>query len=198
MNYEYVYLLTNPAMPDWVKVGKAKDINNRIASLNEKTAVPLPFECFAALKVPAENVFNIEHGLHKFLGFSYQKEKEFFRTTKERVLEFFEVTHSMFPDSELLLESDLNKETPAEKKKAAATTFALLNIPVGSKLVFIKNPSIVCEVANESNQVYYEGEQFSLSGLGVKLCGFNVSGYQYFTFEDELLSERRQRLHPNL
>lgn len=197
-NYEYVYILTNPCMPDWVKVGKAKNIKNRISNLNEKTAVPLPFECFAALKVPAENVFNIEHGLHKFLGFSFQKEKEFFRTSKERVLEFFEATHSMFPDSELLREGDLNAETPTEKKKAAATTFELLGIPVGSKLVFIKDSNVVCEVADKTNQVLYEGENYSLSGLGVKLCGYNVSGYQYFTFEDELLAVRRNRLHPNL
>lgn len=198
MNFEYVYILTNPAMPEWVKVGKAKNIKNRISSLNKKTAVPLPFECFAALKVPSENVFNVEHGLHKFLGFSFQKEKEFFRTSKEHVLEFFKATQAMIPNSELLLETDLNKETAAEKKKAAATTFELLQIPVGSKLVFTKDSNVVCEVADNINQVVYNGERYSLSGLGVKLCGFNVSGYQYFTFEDELLAARRQRLHPDL
>lgn len=198
MNYEYVYLLTNPAMPEWVKVGKAKNIQERLKSLNKKTAVPLPFECYACLKVPAENVFNIEHGLHKFLGFSFQKEKEFFHTTKEKVMQFFEITQPMVPGCELLLFSDLNKETPAEKKKAAATTFALLQIPVGASLVFTRDSSKVCVVSDQTNQVTFEGEPYSVSGLACKLCGCSVSGYQYFTFEDELLSVRRQRLHPEL
>lgn len=94
-----------------------------------------------------------------------------------------------------MYEKDLNKESAEEKKKAAATTFELLSIPVGSKLIFTKDSSVVCEVADKKNQVLYQGENYSLSGLGVKLCGFNVSGYQYFTFEDELLADRRKRLH---
>ena len=198
MNFEYVYILTNPAMPEWVKVGKSKNIKSRLSNLNKKTAVPLPFVCFAALKVPSENIFNIEHGLHKFLGLSFQKEKEFFRTSKERVLEYFEITHGMIPNSELLFEGDLNKETSAEKKKAAATTFELLEIPVCSELIFIKDSKIVCKVEDKINQVSYNGEQYSLSGLAVKLCGYNVNGYTRFMFEDETLWKRRQRLHPEL
>ena len=73
MKYEYVYILTNPAMPDWVKVGKSNNVLRRINDL-KCTAVPLPFECFACLKVPADNVMNVERGLQTFLGYSFQKE----------------------------------------------------------------------------------------------------------------------------
>lgn len=198
MKYEYVYLLTNPAMPEWVKVGKTNNILNRIKNLSKKTAVPLPFECQAALKVPAENVYSVEHSLHEFLGFSLDSSKEFFRTKPDTVIKFFRTIQPVVSDCTLLLKEDLNSETPSEKKKAAATTFKILDIPIGSKLVYTGNSKKVCEVADNKNQVIYEGKNYSLSDLAFRLCGYRVSGYQRFTFEDELLADRRQRLHPEL
>ncbi len=198
MAYEYVYLLTNPAMPEWVKVGKTNSIPDRLRNLSDRTAVPLPFECQAALKVPAESVFNVEHSLHEFLGFSLDSSKEFFRTDPATVLKFFRALQPVVSDCTLLLKEDLNAETPSEKKKAAATTFEILDLPVGSKLVYTGDSTKVCEVADAKNQVVYEGQNYSLSDLAFRLCGYRVSGYQRFTFDDELLADRRQRLHPEL
>ena len=46
-----VYVLTNPAMPDLVKIGKTtRDISLRLSDLYT-TGVPLPFECEYAAKV---------------------------------------------------------------------------------------------------------------------------------------------------
>lgn len=81
-------------------------------------------------------------------------------------------------------------KTPAEKKKAAATTFEILNIPIGSKLVFVGDSTKECEVADSKNQVLYEGQKYSLSDLAFRLCGYRVLGYQKFTFDDELLADR--------
>lgn len=198
MKYEYVYLMTNPAMPDWVKVGKTNNIPDRIRNLSDRTAVPLPFECQAALKVPAESVYNVEHSLHEFLGFSLDSSKEFFRTEPATVLKFFRALQPVVSDCTLLLKEDLNSETPAEKKKAASTTFELLDLPVGSILIYIGDKNKVCTVADNKNLVEYEGQKYSLSDLAFRLCGYKVSGYQKFTFDDELLYDRRQRLHPEL
>lgn len=197
MKFEFVYILTNPAMPDWVKVGKSNNVLRRINDLN-CTAVPLPFECFACLKVPADQVMNVERGLQTFLGYSFQKEKEFFRTSPDRVLQYFETARLLNPAYEIIKGDDLEGETEKETEKAAATTFELLEIPVGSKLVFTKNPGIVCEVADNQNKVIYAGETYTISGLAVKLCGYRVTGFAYFTFEDEVLWDRRRRLHPEL
>jgi hypothetical protein len=198
MAYEYVYLLTNPAMPEWVKVGKTNSIPDRLRNLSDRTAVPLPFECQAALKVPADKVFDVEHSLHEFLGFSLDSSKEFFRTKPDTVLTFFRAVQRLVTDCTLLLKEDLNAETPSEKKKAAATTFEILDLPVGSKLVYTGDSTKVCEVADAKNHVVFEGQNYSLSDLAFRLCGYRVSGYQRFTFDDELLADRRQRLHPEL
>lgn len=197
MKFEYVYILTNPAMPDWVKVGKSNNVLRRINDLN-CTAVPLPFECFACLKVPADNVMNVERGLQTFLGYSFQKEKEFFRTSPDRVLQYFDTARLLIPTCEIIKGADLEDESQSETEKAAATTFALLDLPVGSKLVYTKDSAVVCEVADKSNHVIYEGQKYTISGLAVKFCGYNVNGYTRFMFEDETLWKRRQRLHPEL
>lgn len=40
---EYVYVLTNPAMPEYVKVGRTNNIERRIKDLSKDTSVPLPY-----------------------------------------------------------------------------------------------------------------------------------------------------------
>ena len=46
-----VYVLTNPAMPNMVKIGKTtRNVELRLADLYS-TGVPLPFECEYAAKV---------------------------------------------------------------------------------------------------------------------------------------------------
>ena len=92
----------------------------------------------------------------------------------------------------------MEEESLTDTEKSAATNFALLDLPIGSKLVFTRDNSIVCEVADNQNHVIYEREQYTISGLAVKLCGYNVNGYTRFMFEDETLWKRRQRLHPEL
>lgn len=37
---EYVYVLTNPAMPEYVKVGRTNNIERRIKDLSKDTSVP--------------------------------------------------------------------------------------------------------------------------------------------------------------
>lgn len=191
MNFEYVYILTNPCMPDWVKVGKTNNIERRIEDLN-CTAVPLPFECFAYLKVPAVEVFNVERAMHTFLGYSFRKEKEFFKTSPERVLEFFNTAKLLNSVYEVVSHPSFDDE--AEHKSVTQTTFELLGIPVGSQLVFTRDSSVVCTVADKTNQVRYMNKQYSISGLAVELLSYNANGYKYFMFEDETLWARRVRL----
>ena len=50
MSKGIVYVLSNPAMPDIVKIGKTRDINQRLSSLYS-TGVPLPFKCVYAKEV---------------------------------------------------------------------------------------------------------------------------------------------------
>ncbi len=58
-----VYILTNPAIPNMIKLGitMQEDVKQRMAQLYT-TGVPLPFECLYAARVP--NYANVEKALH--------------------------------------------------------------------------------------------------------------------------------------
>ena len=58
-----IYLLTNPAMPGIVKIGKTtqEDVKVRMQQLYQ-TGVPLPFECVYAATV--NNIDDVEKAFH--------------------------------------------------------------------------------------------------------------------------------------
>ncbi|MDB2668780.1 GIY-YIG nuclease family protein [Alphaproteobacteria bacterium] len=41
---EFVYILTNPTIPDLVKIGRTTNLEERLRSLSSHTGVPVPFE----------------------------------------------------------------------------------------------------------------------------------------------------------
>jgi hypothetical protein len=63
---EIVYLLTNPTMPDLVKIGRTTDLESRLRQLSTHSGVPVPFECFYACEV-ADSV-KVEKALHDAFG----------------------------------------------------------------------------------------------------------------------------------
>ena len=46
-----IYILTNPSFPEYVKIGFATDLNERIRQLNSSAAVPYSFHAFASYDV---------------------------------------------------------------------------------------------------------------------------------------------------
>jgi hypothetical protein len=68
-------------------------------------------------------------------------------------------------------------------------------VPIGAELVFIRDSRTACTVLNDSNQVEYEGEQFAISKLAMRLLDVSaVNGFYYFSYEGENLWDRRARL----
>lgn len=51
MNKGYIYILTNPSFPDYVKIGYADDVNKRLQQLNRSECVPFAFRVFATYEV---------------------------------------------------------------------------------------------------------------------------------------------------
>ena len=63
---EFVYILTNPSIPDLVKIGKTTNIKKKMRSLSGPSGVPLPFECYYCCEV--KNMEEVEKRLHIGLG----------------------------------------------------------------------------------------------------------------------------------
>ena len=80
---EIVYLLTNPTMPNLVKIGRTGNLEERIKSLSTHSGVPVPFECFYACEV-ADGI-KVERALHEAFGdHRINSKREFFRLNPDR------------------------------------------------------------------------------------------------------------------
>lgn len=99
----YVYCMSNPAMPGLLKVGFTTDTPDVRARELYTTGVPLPFKVeFAKL---IANPKEKEMATHKLLGIYHERvnnDREFFRVTKERVREIFDLLEGEYFEGEFL------------------------------------------------------------------------------------------------
>jgi len=103
-----VYILSNPSMPDLVKIGKTNDLSLRMAQLY-KTGVPEKFKCVYAKKV--DNYNEVEKHLHKgLLDKRVNPNREFFRIPEEQVVSLLK----MLPGEDVTIVEDNNQEEEEE------------------------------------------------------------------------------------
>lgn len=197
---EFVYIFTNPAMPDYVKVGITNDIERRIKDLSRPTSIAEPFECFGHLTVKGNkpSAHDIETILHFFLSREFRQTKEYFVASVPEVEKYFKYIEIINPR----IKYSLHKSTTKEKSRQ--TTFEMLRIPVGAELAFKTDDSIRCKVVDNKNTVLYNGEHTSLSAIAMKQNnGKPVNGFERFVYPasdhpKETLWKRRQRLQSEL
>ena len=166
--YGLIYGLTNPYFKGLVKIGATRnlDINKRMAGLG--TAVPVPFECAFAYKVPHEVLFSIEHTLHDTFDYCRIKGGEFFRIEPYKVdnllrkLGKFEPMKSTVQNAiSAASEAQIEK---AERRKSPNMDFLKMGLSVGDKLIFSRDRSIVCTIVS-NKMVNYNGANYSLTKL---------------------------------
>ena len=81
---EIVYILTNEAMPDYIKIGKTNNVVRRIQDL-DWTNIPLPFQCYYAARV--KDASFAETQIHSiFADNRVRSNREFFKVNPERVV----------------------------------------------------------------------------------------------------------------
>lgn len=213
-----VYILTNPSLDGWVKIGMStrNNIEERLEELNRPTNLPLSYRAYAVYHVekPHEvekhihNLFDIiDESLHarETLSSGRIREREFFRISPERAFAVFKSVALLRGDEKCLDLLVPNEEQMEEERIAQQTTrrppfkFAMLQIPVGTELKFLHNDSYVCHTKDMNNKIVYEGEEYTLSGLAQKLlvekCGWrentSAAGPKMFTYEGNTLADLR-------
>ena len=67
MSKGLVYILTNPCLDGWVKIGMTErnDIERRLQELNSPTNIPLSYRCYAVYEV--ENPLEVEKRIHSII-----------------------------------------------------------------------------------------------------------------------------------
>ena len=189
-----VYVLTNPAMPGMVKIGKTtKDVSLRLTDLYS-TGVPLPFECeYAAL---VKDVDKTEKAFHNL--FDQQRvnpRREFFNINPGQAIDVLKLMaiEDVTPTVQNMAKNiDLEALPLVEKFKQLRSpnqNFFEMGLKVGDILKFGRNDEI-CAVLN-SRQVSYKKEAWFLADLTKKLIEKTSpdQGYASWYFKDKNLQE---------
>lgn len=195
-----VYILTNEAMPGYIKIGRTdRNVLERMSSL-DTTGVPLPFQCYFAARV-AENA-TVEKVLHTAFGDArVRNSREFFRMDpyKARVILEHIAIEDVTPNDDF--NSDSEDREALEKATRRGSRFDLFKytIPVGATLEFTSDRSITCTVV-DATTVDYQGQQVSISRAAVlanqarggKSTG--LTGPIWWLYGGETLASIRERL----
>lgn len=198
----YIYILTNPAFPQYVKLGYAKNVETRLKTLNASSAVPFAFRLYATYEVSKKLT---DKGLHKLIDQLNPDLRTIDEVDgKKRVREFYAMSRE---DAYSLLESiakisgterklkkiapsssEAKDEKKAKEDRQGPLKFSECDIPVGSKLQFARDKSIEVEVVDDRH-VEYKGEVTSLSRVAQTLLKrkYNVQGPAYFEYKGKLL-----------
>ena len=197
-----VYILTNLAMPGYVKIGiTSGSIEQRIRELSGPSSVPIPFECFYAGQV--NNIKEVEGGLHDAFGdHRVNPKREFFKIAPERVVAVLRLLSikEVTPTLNTGIDSDEDKESlEVARKRRSAFNFRLVQIAPGSELKFLRNEEITCQVDIDQKHVVFNDRQMSLSEAAKEALGYKwqVQGPAYWTYNGEILDEIRQKFEEN-
>jgi hypothetical protein len=189
-----VYVLTNPAMPGLVKIGKtARDSVD--ARLNElySTGVPVPFECVFAGKIEDED--KVERAFHTAFGpYRINPKREFFQIEPEQAIALLAlmVVEDVTPDLQAEAATvDAGAEDGAKRLKARrpVQNFVEMGIPAGSRLLF-SDDATECTVVS-GRRVSFDGEEISLTALTQRLLDSKtpIQPSPHWRFEGRKLSD---------
>jgi len=194
-NQGIVYILTNPAIPNMIKIGMTnnEDVKVRMAQLYT-SGVPLPFECVYAARVA--NYESVEKALHIAFGPDrVNPKREFFEIEAMqaiaiiKLMELEDVTPKVANEKEEVDEVDREAGEAYARKKRPRFSFSEMNIPINSELVNITNGEIA--VVKTDRTVVFRDEETSLTNATRIILGnsYHVAPSPYWTFNGKKLKE---------
>ncbi|MBR5546639.1 MAG: GIY-YIG nuclease family protein [Clostridia bacterium] len=219
MSKGFIYILTNPSFPQYVKIGYAADVKQRLDELNRSTAVPFAFRVYATYEVDSALSDKKLHSILDKLNPALRSTEEV--DGKRRIREFYAMTPE---DAYSILDAiaEINgfshrlkkwKATANEQadeelaqeiseqhqERLAPFAFSMCNIAIGEQIEFSCSGNecsgTICTVADDKH-VEYDGKRWSLTALAKHLLNTNTAlpGPKYFKYNGEWLNAIRHRL----
>ena len=187
MSSGYIYIMTNPALNDMVKIGYAADVEQRRKQLST-TALPYDYEVYATYETDGKLE---DKKLHKLIDnlnedLRVTKNREFFVMSPERAYELLE-SIAIISGTQGKLKRLKGKQKNEQKSKKPAINFTKCGIPLGSELEYVDDPSIKVIVKTD-RKVLYNDELTSLSAVAASIKGVTaIQGPQWFKYNGRLL-----------
>lgn len=196
-----VYILTNPAMPGLVKIGKtARDsIDARLSELYS-TGVPVPFECAYAAKVADQTT--VEKAFHlAFAPYRINAKREFFDIEPDqaiailRLVAIEDVTPAIQEEAKKVDTSTIEASRKLNARRPNQN-FVEMGIPIGSE-ISLAGTDITATIASE-RKVTYQGQEYSLTALTRLLMEneYNIQPGPHWYYQGRSLNEIYEDTYP--
>lgn len=211
-----IYILTNPSFPQYVKIGYANDVNQRLAQLNRSECIPFAFRLYAYYKVPTRLTDMKLHAMIDKLNPNLRAIDDF--NGKKRVREFYAMeAHDAYAILETIAEinnlkdnlvlveptlEDIKREDEAEEIRTRKSPQRYPKydwlieqgiLHTGDKIYVINHPEELATVV-DSNGVEFNGEYMSYNQFGCLITGWKaIQTYAMMKIvgHDETLAELR-------
>lgn len=208
----YIYILTNPSFPDFVKLGYSDNIQLRLKQLNRSEASPFAFRIYATYEtdsrltdIELHNLIDILNpGLRAVDIFDGKKRvKEFYAMSKEDAFSILrciakisgteDKLKRLDPEGHEIIDEEIAEEI-REKSRRDNFRFAMCGIEEGELIQFVNDPSLEIKVADDK-RVEYNGETMSLSALAQRLMNSDsqLQEPKYFHYQGKPLTELREK-----
>lgn len=211
-----IYILTNPAFPQYVKIGWAQDLEKRLKQLNRSESIPYAFRAYAVYDVESELtdkdlhaiIDSINPDLRTIENFDGKKRvKEFYAMSAEDAYHLLECIAKISGTTNRLKRMkpeghEIEDENTAREVQDAARRgpfrFSMCGIGAGAEVVFVNDGSKKAVVIDDRH-VLFANETTSLSALAKQLLGCNhpVQGTLYFTYKGKILDDIRREIERN-
>lgn len=199
MKKGFVYILTNPSYKDnIIKIGYTINLKNRLAQL-DKTGVPTPFEPYMTVETEKYKQLEsvIHHELDKLTDFRTRATREFFEIDPIDAADLLKNLAKLLDDVEIV---EYGNVSSVEEKSASTmtqqgnrTTFAMLGVPVGSRLTAANIGIPDVTVVDETNQVQLaDGTVKSISRAVIDAVGGHRNGFGAYKYKGKTLSSMRK------
>ena len=201
-----VYVVTNDAMPDLLKIGMTKrdELKPRLAELYS-TSVPFPFKCLYACVV--KDCKKVESALHKaFSTDRVNPKREFFRMSTERVLAVLklvaleDITSTVVDDLAQSASTDeYNASEAYTKTRRPPLNFEEMGIPIGAVLKMQHEENEYTVTVCSARKVNYNGEEISLTAATKKIrqITYAIQPTFYWSYEDKNLNDIYNETYPS-
>jgi translation initiation factor IF-2 len=211
----YIYILTNPSFPEYVKIGYADDVEKRLEQLNRSECVPFAFKVYATYRVSTrltdvkvhDIIDKLNPGLRAIEEYNGKKRvREFYAMSAQDAYSLLEaiaaingLEGNLKKTEQTLQDEEDEREAEQIRKRAVLPKMDWLIeqgiVKIGDELYVKNHPAEIAKVVDTEN-VDYKGTVMSFNQFILKVTGWKTAqtyAQLVLVGHDESLADFREK-----